>query len=206
MTLSEYAKSWIGKNFAGSATEQCMLFVRHCLTEVNAPIKNTVTKEAVDGLDTSYALASSLAGRDCGYLFDTMTTKANDIIFFKNTYGNWDDGVITHVGIIVDSNGNFVHRPTSIRPVELAQFHTGYWREHFRCVLRWEGVKPQVTSREMKWFMHDKGSSLLINKEPGGELTAANASFTLTNSGPQININNKNRKLKWAQVHLGFED
>lgn len=206
MTLSEYAKSWIGKNFAGSATEQCMLFVRHCLTEVNAPIKNTVTKEAVDGLDTSYALASSLAGRDCGELLTSVQSlKPDDIVFFKNTYGNWDDGVITHVGIYV-GNSFMVHRPTSSRPVEIVAVDSGYWLSYFRCALRWTGVKPQVTNREMKWFMHDKGSSLLINKEPGGELTAVNASFTLTNSGPQININNKNRKLKWAQVHLGFED
>lgn len=205
MTLSEYAKTWVGKNFAGNATEQCMLFVRHCLTEVNAPIKNKVTEQAVDGLETSYALASSLAGRDCGELITSVYALKKDyIVFFKDTYGNWPAGTITHVGIPVNEK-QFVHRPTASRPVELATF-TGYWSDHFRCALRWEDVKPQVTHREMKWFMHEGGSQLLINYTPGGSLAGSNASFNLTNSGPTLNINNTNRKLKWAKVHLGFED
>ena len=35
---------------------------------------------------------------------------------FKNTYGDWRDGVITHVGIYVGDN-NMVDRSTSAHPV-----------------------------------------------------------------------------------------
>ena len=43
--------------------------------------------------------------------------KEGDIILFKNTYGSYRDGTITHVGIYT-GNGKFVHRPTANKPVK----------------------------------------------------------------------------------------
>lgn len=201
MNLSEYAQTWVGKNFAGHATEQCMLFVRHCLTEINAPIKNKVTNLAVDGLETGYALASSLAGPDCGQiLYDCDLVKENDILFSKNTYGAWDEGVITHVQIAV-SRGRFVHRPTAMRPVEYGYLDQGYWRDHFKCALRWMNVKPEPKGRVIKWFKHGEKSSLLLEGKEDS------SSFVLSNMlDPQLLLNHKGRRLLAAEVKLVFEE
>ena len=47
--------------------------------------------------------------------FDEL--QPGDLVFLKNTYGNWADGVFTHVGIYT-GNGNYIDRPTMSGPVK----------------------------------------------------------------------------------------
>lgn len=134
-SISGIAKSWIGKEFNPGVGEQCMAFVRHILKEAASPFADKITEAPVDKLETNPMLASSLAGRDLGApLTDHVPEfQPGSIVFFENTYGDWAQGTITHVGIYVGDR-RFVHRPTSARPVELAQL-SGYWYDKLRCAL-----------------------------------------------------------------------
>jgi cell wall-associated NlpC family hydrolase len=131
--LVKVAEFWVGKDFKPGQTEQCCYFVRHCLKEAGLNIG--VTKKPSDGLSTSEGYANSLAGDDIGTKIEKISSlMPGDLVFFKNTYGNWPDGTITHIGIYV-GNGNFVHRPTASRPVEKAYLESyGHFREGRRLL------------------------------------------------------------------------
>lgn len=126
--LVNVAKFMTGKDFKPGQTEQCCYFVRYCLIE--ADLKIGVTAKPSDGLSTGEGYANSLAGDDIGLKIEKISSlMPGDLVFFKNTYGNWPDGTITHIGIYV-GNGNFVHRPTAARPVEKADLNSyGHFRE-----------------------------------------------------------------------------
>lgn len=134
--VASAARNRAGKSFRPGVIEQCMAFVRDVLQEVKHPLRDAVTKRAVDGLETSYYLASSLAGRDLGQLVDRVSQlEPGSVVFFANTYGEWPEGTITHVGIYV-GGGKMVHRPTAARPVESVDLVPGsYWANLFRCGL-----------------------------------------------------------------------
>lgn len=147
MKVSDIARSKVGHPWPpddpdtavneSKVPEQCMNFVRACLREAGHPLAGKVTAQAVDELSTSAGLASSLAGRDLG--FPMVGPEGRDqlapgaILFWANTYGTWAAGTITHVGIYV-GNGQFVHRPTMDRAVELASL-SGFWATQFRAAL-----------------------------------------------------------------------
>ena len=63
-------------------------------------------------------------------VIDPEKAAAGDLVFLQNTYGNWNKGVITHVGIAT-GDGNYIHRMTSnqgyvrIEPIPQADFQAG---------------------------------------------------------------------------------
>jgi probable lipoprotein NlpC len=62
-------------------------------------------------------MANSLAGPDMGMpIWRRESLQRGDIVFLYNTYGNFPEGTITHVGIYA-GEGAYIHRPTSDRPV-----------------------------------------------------------------------------------------
>lgn len=145
--VSETAKAWVGNEFRPDVPEQCMGFVRHVLEQAGHPVADDVTRAPVDGLFTGPMLASSLAGRDLGYPLvgpeDRDQLRPGAILFWRNTYGDWAVGTITHVGIYIGS-GQFVHRPTKARPVELSSLSSGVWSNLLRCALLIpDEVKPK---------------------------------------------------------------
>lgn len=116
------AKEWIGYEFHPGQREQCAAFVRDVLYE--AGFKIGQTQKPVDwsllpeGSFLSAGYADSFAGDDIGLrITKTSDLLPGDIVLFKNTYGDWKPGVITHVGIYI-GNGEFVHRPTANKPVQ----------------------------------------------------------------------------------------
>lgn len=132
--IATVAAQWVGKEFRPGVPEQCMAFVRQVLNEAKSPLAQQITSKAVDGLETSFYLASSLAGRDLGTVVDKISAlEPGAILFFQDTYGNWPRGTITHVGIYA-GNGYMIHRPTMSRPVEKVPL-AGYWSSFFRCGL-----------------------------------------------------------------------
>lgn len=140
MSVSSVALKWVGQRWPAenpTAVEQCMRFVRAMLAEAQHPLAERITSAAVDGMGTGRDLASSLAGRDLGYPLmgpeGRDQLKPGSILFWRNTYGTWPEGTITHVGIYV-GNGQFVHRPTASRPVEKAPL-AGLWLDLLRCAL-----------------------------------------------------------------------
>ena len=121
------AKEWLGKNFNPDETEQCCYFVRHIY--FLAGKKLGVTKKPSDNFfPTGTGYANSLAGDDIGIKINKISDLCEgDLVFFKNTYGNWPDGTITHVGIY-SGEGEFIHRTTTSLPVEkqkLSEYHGG---------------------------------------------------------------------------------
>jgi len=125
--LTSIALDWNGKDFRPGQTEQCCYFVRQCLKQ--AGITAGITAKPSDGLTTSEGYASSLAGDDIGLKVEKKDLLPGDLLFFKNTYGDWPEGTITHIGIYT-GNGYFIHRPTASRPVEKADLENyGHFRE-----------------------------------------------------------------------------
>lgn len=151
MKLVDVARRWVGREFRPGVPEQCMAFVRAMLAEAQHPLADKITKAPVDGLDTGFYLASSLAGRDLGPMVDKIgDLRPGAILFFANTYGDWPRGTITHVGIYGGDN-QLIHRPTMSRPVEQVPL-VGFWRDTFRAGL----LVPDATS----------GAPVVIPKPP----------------------------------------
>lgn len=127
--LASVALAWKGKNFNPGQTEQCANFVRAMLKEAGFEIG--VTTNPSDGyLPTGVSYANGFAGDDVGkYIKYPADLLPGDIVLFKNTYGEYPDGTITHVGIYT-GNGYFVHRPTAAKPVILQELEAyGCWKE-----------------------------------------------------------------------------
>lgn len=121
------ANYWIGKDFNPGQKEQCCYFVRAVFEE--AGIDLGVTKKPSDNyLPTGEGYANSLSGDDIGEkIVKEKDLLPGDLVFFKNTYGDYSGGVITHVGIYI-GNGFMVHRSTSSKPVQkvlLSEYYSG---------------------------------------------------------------------------------
>lgn len=138
--IAKAALAWVGREYNAGVREQCMAFVRRCLTDAGHPAAEKITASPVDGHWTGRDLASSLAGRDMGQVVAKLSElQPGDVIFFDDTYETgFPLGTITHVAIALDSR-EFVHRPTAARPVEKASF-AGYWGGKFRCGIRLSGA------------------------------------------------------------------
>lgn len=116
------AKSWVGREFNEGVREQCAYFVREAFAQ--AGIDLGVTADTMSSGDPGAGqygagAATSLIGSDIGNVYrtsDPNAIPAGAIIGFANTYGNFEQGAITHVGI-ASGNGQMVDRSTSARPV-----------------------------------------------------------------------------------------
>jgi hypothetical protein len=114
--IASKALEWVGKEFNSGMKEQCCYFVRAVLSQ--AGLNVGVTQKPSDNfLPTGRGYANSLAGDDIGKKVFRKDLQPGDLVFFKNTYGDYPEGTITHIGIYTGS-GFFIHRPTSSRPVE----------------------------------------------------------------------------------------
>ncbi|RHW76573.1 hypothetical protein D1094_09360 [Colwellia sp. RSH04] len=114
------ALQWENKGYRIGMSEQCMNWTREvlmaaCGSKFNAlQTQNPWDKELLginDKLLPEHA--DSLASNEFGINISRVDeTIAGDLIFLKNTYGNWQPGVITHVGIATGNN-RYIHRMTS---------------------------------------------------------------------------------------------
>jgi len=110
------AEGWVGKEFNPSESAQCMYWVRAVLNE--AGLNPGVTQQPYDGYSTSAGYANSLFGEDIGTLImDESQLNPGDLVAFANTYGSWEPGTLTHVGIYI-GDGEMVDRPTASMPVQ----------------------------------------------------------------------------------------
>lgn len=111
------AQAWVGKSFSGGGAADTMLFVRKVLTDAcRAQFQSLETKNPWDlsvlgpdePLGPSYA--NSLAGEEIGTKLRLEELKAGDLVFLRNTYGNWAEGVITLVGIATGDGSTHIYR------------------------------------------------------------------------------------------------
>lgn len=188
------AKAWVGRNFRAGQAEQCMNFVRQCLSEAGSSLANKITASPVDGLWTGAGMASSLAGRDLGTLeTNPDKLKPGTILFWNDTYeGDWPLNTITHVGIY-EGNGNFIHRPTKARPVERASLTAGFWRAQFRCgLIPPEEAKavaqpaPEPEKSTLKLVCHSGKIRAQYGNRPWADLDSFEANITRTEGGKKV--------------------
>lgn len=165
------ARSWVGRQFAPGEMAQCANFVRAMFGNAGVDVGSSQSPDDAhlipyEPVASSYA--NSFAGDSVGKkISNTGNLLPGDIIMFRNTYGSWPQGVITHVGIY-EGNGYFIHRPTSARPVERGQL-AGFWASLFA-----QGRRPHAYTEEsrikpkqytIKKFSHD-GSHSIISGDP----------------------------------------
>ena len=107
--LATLAKAQVGKDFQPEKTESSVEFVRQYLTESNHPKASAISSSPSDGYSTKLNLANSLSGDDLGTRIESINDlMPGDIVHFRNTYGSFPKGTLTHIGIVGD-NGNIIH-------------------------------------------------------------------------------------------------
>lgn len=103
----------------------------------------------------------------------TLDPKPGDLVIFKQTYdavyppgiGKEDDK--THVGILIDTNGDFIHYSSGIDAPAKANCTVDYYKEHFECYLSIDGTPsipmPEKKYGMMKLFGHDEKIKIIID-------------------------------------------
>lgn len=161
LAVVDCAKNLVGTSFRAGESAQCANFVRYVFRKagVNIGVAEHPSDEALlPGEPQGASYANSFAGNDVGKkIYKVEDLQAGDVIMWRNTYGDFANGVITHVGIMVDSK-HFVHRPTASRPVECATV-SGTWATLFV-----EGRRPLAYSGKgiAKVFVHDGKAAGII--------------------------------------------
>jgi hypothetical protein len=107
-----------GLRYKVGQSARCADYVDYVLGRANWNTRDTITKQPLDKFrDTGKYMANRWAGPDIGQVItDPSKLEIGDIVFFRNTYGNWRKGAITHVGIYV-GRGMIVDRGTAAAPV-----------------------------------------------------------------------------------------
>ncbi|MBD3886279.1 N-acetylmuramoyl-L-alanine amidase [Phormidium tenue FACHB-886] len=116
------AKSWVNRDFNPGEGEQCAIFIRYVFKQAGIFVGNAANPTdkflLPPGSVFGPGFADSFSGNDVGQeISNQKDLQPGDIVLFRNTYGNYKTGVITHVGIYI-GGGEIVHRPTRSRPVE----------------------------------------------------------------------------------------
>ncbi|GAB3020527.1 C40 family peptidase [Bowmanella dokdonensis] len=118
--IHQQSLQWLNKPYRVGEAEQCMNWTRKVLKaacgeqfaslETQTPWDKHLLGED-DQLLPEHA--DSLASEEFGIRLSRIEDlQPGDLVFLHNTYGNWAEGVITHVGIAV-GEGQYIHRMTS---------------------------------------------------------------------------------------------
>lgn len=133
--VAREALSWVNEDevFNPAVPAQCCIFARRVFKDCG--IKLGITKNPSDKIGPpKYPLgeghSNSLAGNDIGEKLLFKNLQPGDLVFFKNTYGDWPEGTITHIGIYTGA-GYFVHRPTKSGTVKKTLFSEYYGGKKF---------------------------------------------------------------------------
>lgn len=160
-----HAKSWVGRHFQPGKKEMCANIVRHIFSEAGIPPGEAKRPSDAgllpQGAPPGPGYANSLAGSEVGEKVPPGARQPGDITMFMNTYGNYKEGVITHIGI-VNSNNEFVHRPTMAKPVARDSRNWGRIAE-IRHPRRWPPPRPPHS--------RPRSSSRTARPVPSGEAT-----------------------------------
>ncbi|WP_237065373.1 NlpC/P60 family protein [Microbulbifer guangxiensis] len=140
------ALPWESREYRVGTAEQCMNWTREVL--VAACGKHFATLETRDPWDAHLLgpddkllpeHVDSLAADEFGEKITRIEDlRPGDLVFLKNTYGNWAEGVLTHVGIAL-GDGTYIHRMTSndgivkIDPIPAGDFDSGIRLKESLC-------------------------------------------------------------------------
>lgn len=114
------ALPWENRAYRIGEAEQCMNWTREILVAACGEHFSTLeTQKPWDahllGADDELLPehVDSLAADEFGEKIESIRAlQPGDLVFLKNTYGNWAEGVLTHVGIAL-GDGRYIHRMTS---------------------------------------------------------------------------------------------
>lgn len=166
MTPAEAALSWVGKDFRPGQKEQCAQFVRAMFAqagEVVGVAARPSDMHLIPGEPQGPGYANSFAGDDVGEKVSSVgRLQPGDVVMFRNTYGDYPFGVITHVGIYT-GGGYMVHRPTAARPVERVAL-AGYWEDLF-VEGRRVGTRTAKPKVRLKVYGHSGRRTLVLNED-----------------------------------------
>ncbi|WP_227718186.1 NlpC/P60 family protein [Microbulbifer sp. Q7] len=114
------ALPWENREYRVGTAEQCMNWTREIL--VAACGEHFATLETQNPWDKHLLgpddellpeHVDSLASDEFGQKIASIEAlQPGDLVFLKNTYGDWAEGVLTHVGIAL-GGGRYIHRMTS---------------------------------------------------------------------------------------------
>lgn len=140
------ALKWNNGEYRVGTAEQCMNWTREVLvaacgahfatletqTPWDAHLLGSGDKLLPEHVDS---LAADEFGKKVTRIGDLQP---GDLVFLKNTYGNWAEGVLTHVGIAL-GDGTYIHRMTSndgivkIDPIPSNDFDSGIRLKESLC-------------------------------------------------------------------------
>lgn len=135
------ALEYKGHSFKPEEFARCADWVRHIFRKLEVPlaVSNNPIDKAVQWNGPHSLRAQSFFGTDVGTIIrDKNQLKPGDLIAWANTYGNFNKGAITHVGIYV-GNGMIIDRSTRSQPIRKRSIDTF---PHFVA-----GVRPHAYSR-----------------------------------------------------------
>lgn len=172
--VARVAEQWVGQHFRPGQKEQCAAFVRAMFLKVGIDLPNAANpsdRRLIPEEPLGPGYANSFAGDEVGPKVPFTGLLPGDIVMFRNTYGNYPRGVITHVGIYV-GGGMMVHRPTSDRTVEQAGIASGFWRDLFAEARRPKEFLAAPTAKKrvrVKLTSNPRGFTLTVpdGLEPG---------------------------------------
>ena len=116
------AEQWDGQHFNEGVFAQCAYFVREVFKQAGIELgvsADTMSSGDPRAGELGAGFASSLIGSDIGQVgrtSDPNAIPAGAIVGFTNTYGNFEQGAITHVGVST-GDGQMVDRSTRSAPV-----------------------------------------------------------------------------------------
>ncbi|GGD51627.1 NlpC/P60 family protein [Lacimicrobium alkaliphilum] len=134
--IYQHSLKWQKQSYRVGEAEQCMNWTREVLKAACGDQFATLeTQQPWDkhllgkGDQLLPEHADSLASEEFGQRIDSIEAlQPGDLVFLQNTYGNWAEGVITHVGIAT-GEGEYIHRMTSnkgevlIQPIPARSFN-----------------------------------------------------------------------------------
>jgi hypothetical protein len=151
------AKHWEGRQFHAGEKERCAAFVRQVFkdTGLTMPVVSKPTDYALlpPGAGVGENHADSFAGDEVGERIMTSKIAPGDIVMYKNTYGNFRPGVLTHIAIYVGDD-RIIHRPTVAKPVVRERLHYATIGE-IRRPKQYGSVGGGQHSGSVKLFKHD---------------------------------------------------
>lgn len=203
------AQSWVGKWFRRGQVEQCAQFVRAMFEEAGVAVgvaKRPSDWQQTQGMPQGPAYANSFAGDEVGARVKSIQGLIpGDIVMFADTYGDFPEGTITHVGIYV-GNGQFVHRPTSSRPVERAAL-AGWWADRFAEGRRVSGavVPPKPTDEAdqvfFKMFAHGDRARVFHR---GSEVLSGNIRIDIHSGKIGVSVNGRELDVNSLDLELSY--
>ena len=113
----------------GESGMDCGLLTQKAFGDIGITLDSRCADDQAAQLQAAGGFSDTLDGVEPG-----------DLIFFKNTYGNWPEGTITHVAIYVDEDQ--LLQACSSKGVAYTHDLQGYWMDFFAGIGKISTIIP----------------------------------------------------------------